>query len=229
MRKAPHSCTPEPGDIATAVHRRRWLVPELFLLLSSTVCAPTGASAASVQREFAEIGVYFDPGATVSTLQLAPGEVHTFYVAARVPTCGIYGTEFSLALDSALEVVDVRLGDPSWFDVAAGRDNWLIGLAGILPPGGDPIVFVEYDIRVAQSGGTDLLICLGPSVPSSLPGSGLPAWAPAPPCDEIRPFALAQRDPAGHYPPGCAVVNPTLTPPIPGQRDSWGTVKGLYR
>jgi len=193
-----------------------------FLLLVTLISLAMAAGPVFGQAP-GDIGVFFDTGGTQTTGAVILGVEFDLYIVAFDIPLGIVSHEGSIERDPDILLVGHQLFPASSFNVGT-PENWIVGTGGCFPIFGPTVLqtltYVSFDPVME-----DQIFSIGPSTPSS--------FSPAAPgyldCgDNLLPFGLAQSG-NGYYPDGCAVGNPTQTPPVSTQEQRWGDVKALFR
>lgn len=172
-----------------------------------------------------DIGVFFDAAGTMTTGTITPFVNFDVYVVAFDTPGGIAGFEGSIQRDLSLILVSTVIAGCGPLNVGT-PENWIVGTGCCLPSSG-PVVLMHFQYMCPIiPAPTDMLFCVGPSSPSSLPGATGPAWLDC--ADNILPFGQALNG-GGVYPDGCAVGNPTGLAPVATEHEDWGSIKSLYR
>jgi hypothetical protein len=138
------------------------------LLCAAALCLFPSLSMAQGSGE--TIGTYFDPGATQTSLAVAPLEVFTIYfIAENVPT-GIGGYEFLVDMPPELLILSVTTHPVAFntLDIDSSNEGFIVGIGGPCLTG-PKIVLAEFTC-MAMLAGSGLEITLGPVAPSSFGG-----------------------------------------------------------
>ena len=193
----------------------------ILAVLALTILSP----AALAQPAPGEFGVYFDfsPGAQRATY-VTPFTPFQWYVIAGDLEGDVLGFEFRLEIDPEILVIDRSFRDILLPIVGWENDNWIVSTL-TCEQGLAPYRMVTYTAMLTAPA-QDVLICLGPSEPSSLIPPQ-PNWTDC--AGVLHDLEYAPSPCAGGVPDPCSILNPTVEcPPLAGAEQSWGMVKALY-
>ena len=197
-------------------------VRALLILLAITLILLIASDAIA-----ADVGVYFDLGATQTTYTATPFLQFEFYVLARGlgPTQGF---ELNVEIGSPEFTVLSRsfAGQPCM--ICLPDEDYIHVLASCTAEPYSPFVLAQFTLGYygALPMPEDVTLCVRPTtwsiydVPSSFD------------CDENQlPLTYGRRDTCGTYPDGCAVLNPSdgnANWVVETRRESLGTLKARW-
>ncbi len=161
------------------------------LLCAAALCLSSSFAAALPQGE--TIGIYFDPAATQTTIQVEPMEFfQVYFIAQNVPS-GVAGYEFTVNVPPEL-IITATATHPIGYsiDIDSTNEGFIVGCGQCLN-GPGPIILAEITC-MGLGTATGLQLTLGPANPSSFGGLS-PGY-----CEcvtyELYPFADAYSGPA---------------------------------
>ena len=164
-----------------------------LLLCAATLCLAPSLAMATPSGE--TIGTFFDPGATQTSLTVAPMEIFNIYFIAEDVPAGISGYEFYVNMPPELLILSVTAHPVAFntLDIDPSNEGFIVGIGGTCLSGAGPIVLAEFSCMSLQTA-AGLEITIGPSNPSSFGGTA-PGYAE---CSTLAlfPFADAYVGPA---------------------------------
>jgi hypothetical protein len=182
------------------------------------------AAVAVAQPADGDLGVFFDLTGSTSSTVATNFQIVNAYVAGYNlgPTAG---WESSVTLSNPSFNVFAPVLNPTDAVNAGSTGNWIVGLGVCVDnPGVHVLVSYQFGFFTPPPALVpEMLICTGPANPSSF--GGVPGYSTC--ADELRAFGAANNG-GSTYPNGCAVVNPSLEPPVATENVSFGAVKASF-
>ncbi len=203
----------------------RALLVAICLTVSLTGALSAAPGSARAQAEPGDIGLFADPGGTLSAARIHPGQPVELYVVVFPPENGVRAFEVALRLPASVVANWTIL--PDYVSATPlGAQAWLVSLRNcVLPP--QPFALIKLTV-FALDEVVDAPICLGPVPRSSLGTEDFtePVFAS---CVSGSPvsFGVAQSG-QGWYPDGCLILNPTLSAPVELEQTTFSTVKATF-
>lgn len=184
------------------------------VFLCCVLALPSTSSAQSPAR--GEIAAAFDEAGTVAARTVGSFETFQIYLVAT-GVGEIRGWEGSLYTPPVVAILQSEFSEPGALN-SASPGNYLVGL-GVCANYVEPTALVRIEaLLMSDDPAPEVRLCIGPSSPHSVD-------PPAPAFVDCANNAFAMRlaNAGGDdYPDGCAVVNPTMEPPIAAERQSFG-------
>lgn len=188
------------------------------------VAAVLAVATPSVAQDAADLGIFFDPGATQGTTSVNPYQPFDCYVLT-FDVGDISAFEFEVLYDQGpgLTVLERNFNDGA-LNVGS-QDNYIVGM-GSCYNGSGWFQLVHFQAGFFNGNNPDdFTLCLAPSRPSSFPNDPRPGYVDC--SDNLAVFGVAQTG-GSNYPDGCAVVNPTSEGPVAAESSSVGALKASF-
>jgi hypothetical protein len=183
------------------------------------------ATTAFAQAEPGDIGVFCDMAGTQTTCFPPSFVTNNLLYVVGFDLGGVAGYEYGLVWDPRLIIFNTAITPPTGINLGPAPTNFIVGTGACLDGAGAFVLTTfTYGEFTGPPNNADMTVCLTPSTPSSfLPAS--PGWLDC--IDNLIPFGIAASG-LPDYADGCAVINPTGTPPIATEQASWGAVKSQF-
>lgn len=196
-----------------------------LMSLAAVLTLVAMTSMAFAQAEPGDVGVFFDAAGTMTTAEPPAFTTTNIFYVATFDLPQISGYEFAVTVGDPNIVIFAAndLTNPgASINVGTPPLEWTVGI-GLCAGNAGVINLVQFTYGFFVASVSDVLVCVGPADPASIPG--LPAWLR---CDgTIIPFGVAENG-EGRYPNGCGVMWPTMQGPVGADTTSWSSVKSNF-